>query len=174
MRGLPDGWLGPVTLVVESYDPAIEFFVQKLGFELAEDSPSLTNDGRPKRWVVVVPPGGQTGLLLAQADGDDQAAVVGRKVAGRVGFFLRVDDFDQTYDRMASVGVEFVNAPCTEPYGKYAVFLDIAGNRWDLIGPHRAAPHADNDRVSNPAKWDTFQTEKVRSQASHAPSSRCT
>src|SRR5271157_4372482 len=107
-----------VTLVVESYDPAIEFFVQKLGFELAEDSPSLTNDGRPKRWVVVLPPGGQTGLLLAQADGDDQAAVIGRQVAGRVGFFLRVDDFDQTYDRMASVGVEFVTAPRTEPYGK--------------------------------------------------------
>jgi catechol 2,3-dioxygenase-like lactoylglutathione lyase family enzyme len=124
-----------VTLVVESYDPAIEFFVQKLGFELAEDSPSLTNDGRPKRWVVVLPPGGQTGLLLAQADGDDQAAVVGRQVAGRVGFFLRVDDFDQSYDRMAAAGVEFVTAPRTEPYGKYAVFLDIAGNRWDLIGP---------------------------------------
>ncbi len=124
-----------VTLVVESYDPAIEFFVQKLGFELAEDSPSLTNDGRPKRWVVVLPPGGQTGLLLAQADGDDQAAVVGRQVAGRVGFFFRVDDFDQSYDRMAAAGVEFVTAPRTEPYGKYAVFLDIAGNRWDLIGP---------------------------------------
>jgi catechol 2,3-dioxygenase-like lactoylglutathione lyase family enzyme len=124
-----------VTLVVQSYDPAIEFFVEKLGFELVEDAPSVTNDGHPKRWVVVRPPGGQTGVLLAQADGGEQAAIVGRQVAGRVGFFLRVDDFAQTHDRMASVGVEFVTAPRTEPYGEVAVFLDIAGNRWDLIGP---------------------------------------
>ena len=124
-----------VTLVVESYDPAIQFFVEKLGFDLVEDSSALTNDGHPKRWVIVRPPGGQTGILLAQADGVDQASIVGSQVAGRVGFFLRVDDFDRTYSRMASVGVEFVNAPRTEPYGRVAVFLDVAGNRWDLIGP---------------------------------------
>jgi len=76
-----------VTLIVESYDPAIEFFVDKLGFALVEDSPSSTNDGRPKRWVVVRPPGGQTGILLAQADGEDQASIVGGQVASRVGFF---------------------------------------------------------------------------------------
>ena len=81
--------LSLTAVVVEDYDPAIEFFVQKLGFELAEDSPAVTNDGRPKRWVVVRPPGGQTGLLLARADGADQEAVTGRQVAGRVGFFLR-------------------------------------------------------------------------------------
>jgi len=124
-----------VTIVVESYDPAIEFFVEKLGFELVEDSPSLTNDGHPKRWVVVRPPGGETGVLLAQADGEDQASIVGGQVAGRVGFFLRVDDFEQTHDRMVSGGVEFVTAPRIESYGKVAVFLDVAGNRWDLIGP---------------------------------------
>lgn len=124
-----------VTLVVESYDPAIEFFVDKLGFELVEDSPAVTNDGQRKRWVVVRPPGGETGVLLARADGVDQASVVGGQVAGRVGFFLRVDDFDQAQGRMASAGVEFVTAPRSEPYGRVAVFLDLAGNRWDLIGP---------------------------------------
>jgi catechol 2,3-dioxygenase-like lactoylglutathione lyase family enzyme len=77
--------LGLVTVVVSEYDPAISFFVDALGFELAEDSASLTNDGRPKRWVVVRPPGAATGVLLARADGDDQAAAVGRQVAGRVG-----------------------------------------------------------------------------------------
>ena len=123
-----------VTLVVESYDPGIEFFVEKLGFELVEDSPALANDGHPKRWVIVRPPGGQTGILLAQADGMDQASIVGKQVAGRVGFFLRVDDFDQAQSRMASVGVEFVTTPHIESYGKVAVFLDVAGNRWDLIG----------------------------------------
>ncbi|GAA0326700.1 VOC family protein [Actinoallomurus spadix] len=124
-----------MTLVVEEYDPAIEFFVGVLGFELVEDSPSRTNDGRPKRWVVVRPPGAETGILLARADGERQAAAVGNQVAGRVGFFLRVDDFAAAYDRMVVAGVEFVTAPRSEPYGRVAVFLDIAGNRWDLLGP---------------------------------------
>ena len=124
--------------MVGDYDPAIRFFVDVLGFELVEDSPSLTNDGRPKRWVVVRPPGAVTGVLLAQADGEGQASAVGRQVAGRVGFFLHVEDFDAAYARMASAGVGFVTAPRTEPYGRVAVFLDIAGNKWDLIGP---APH---------------------------------
>ncbi|HEY1343738.1 MAG TPA: VOC family protein, partial [Streptosporangiaceae bacterium] len=101
-----------------------------------EDSPALTSDGgRPKRWVVVRPPGAATGLLLARADGERQAAAVGHQAGGRVGFFLRVEDFDAAYARMTSAGVEFVAPPRTEPYGRVAVFLDIAGNRWDLLGP---------------------------------------
>lgn len=124
-----------ITIVVDDYDPAIEFFTGILGFDLVEDSPSLTNDGRPKRWVVVRPPGGQTGILLARADGQVQAAVVGQQTAGRVGFFLRVDDFETAYERMRAGGVEFVTTPRTESYGRVAVFLDIAGNRWDLLGP---------------------------------------
>jgi len=127
--------LSLIAIVVDDYDLAISFFVNVLGFELAEDSPALTNDGRAKRWVVVRPPGAATGLLLARADGDDQAAVVGRQVAERVGFFLNVEDFSATYARMTSAGVRFLTAPRAEPYGQVAVFLDIAGNKWDLIGP---------------------------------------
>ena len=124
-----------VTIVVDEYDPAIAFFVDVLGFELVEDSPSLTTDGRAKRWVVVRPPAAKTGILLARADGDRQSAVVGEQVAGRVGFFYRVDDFDDMYGRLRREGVEFVRPPRTEPYGQVAVFVDIAGNRWDLLGP---------------------------------------
>ena len=127
--------LDKITIVVDDYDQAIGFFTSALGFELVEDSPSLTNDGRPKRWVVVRPPGAETGILLARADGRDQAAAVGNQVAGRVGFFLQVDDFDAAYQHMLAAGVEFVTAPRTEPYGRVAVFRDIAGNRWDLLGP---------------------------------------
>jgi catechol 2,3-dioxygenase-like lactoylglutathione lyase family enzyme len=127
--------LSLVTIVVEEYDPAIDFFVGTLGFELAEDSPAETTDGRPKRWVVVRPPGATTGLLLARADGEDQAGVVGRQVAERVGFFLHVDDFDETYGRLLAAGVEIVRPPRSEPYGRVAVFTDIAGNKWDLLGP---------------------------------------
>ena len=124
-----------VALVVHDYDPAIDFFVGILGFELVEDEPSTTTDGRPKRWVVVRPPGADTGILLARADGEDQVAVVGRQAAGRVGFFLRVDDFEATYERLRSAGVEFARPPRDEPYGRVAVFIDVVGNRWDLIGP---------------------------------------
>ncbi|MCU1397097.1 MAG: lactoylglutathione lyase-like lyase, partial [Acidimicrobiales bacterium] len=80
-----------VAIIVEDYDVAIAFFVDVLGFELVEDAPSLTNDGRSKRWVVVRPPGATTAILLAQADGERQSAGIGDQTAGRVGFFLRVD-----------------------------------------------------------------------------------
>src|SRR3954449_540275 len=81
------------------------------------------------------PPGAQTGLLLAQADGDRQAGAVGDQFAGRVGLFLRVDDFDETYERMVAHGVEFAGEPRDEEYGRVVVFTDISGNRWDLLGP---------------------------------------
>jgi catechol 2,3-dioxygenase-like lactoylglutathione lyase family enzyme len=124
-----------VALIVDDYDPAIEFFVGALGFTLVEDSPAHTNDGRSKRWVVVRPPGAQTAILLARADGPRQAAAVGEQFAGRVGLFLRVDDFEAAHARMLAAGVEFVSPPRTEPYGRVAVFRDIAGNRWDMLGP---------------------------------------
>ncbi len=76
-------------------DDAIDFFTSVPGFEV-EDSPSVTNDGRPKGWVVVRPPGGGTGLLLAKADGPEQVSTIGRQFADRVGLFLRVDDFAGT------------------------------------------------------------------------------
>ena len=123
-----------VALVVREYEPAIDFFVNVLQFELVEDVPSMTNDGRPKRWVVVRPVGGGTGILLARADGERQESVVGEQFAGRVGFFLRVVDFEMMHGRLVAAGVRFVTAPRVEPYGQVAVFLDIEGNRWDLLG----------------------------------------
>ena len=126
--------LDKVTIVVDDYDRAIEFFTGVLGFGLVEDSPSLTNDGRPKRWVVVRPPGAETAILLARADGERQDAAIGNQAGGRVGFFLRVDDFDAACRRMTAAGVEFLTAPRTEPYGRVAVFADPWGNRWDLLG----------------------------------------
>lgn len=125
-------------IIVDDYDDAIDFFTRALGFDLVEDSPAQTNDGRPKRWVVVRPPGAETGILLARADGEHQVAAIGNQHAGRVGFFLRVDDFDASYAHMRAAGVEFLAEPRAEPYGRVVVFRDIAGNLWDLLGP--AAP----------------------------------
>jgi catechol 2,3-dioxygenase-like lactoylglutathione lyase family enzyme len=124
-----------VTVIVERYDVGIAFFVDKLGFDLVEDTPSLTSDGRQKRWVVVRPPGAATGLLLAEADNAEQLAACGNQVGGRVGFIYEVEDFDHAFGAMVAAGVHFEEAPRVEPYGKVAVFNDISGNRWDLIGP---------------------------------------
>ncbi|HTO53212.1 MAG TPA: VOC family protein [Myxococcota bacterium] len=124
-----------VAIIVADYDAAIRFYVDVLGFELVEDSPATTGDGKAKRWVVVRPPGAQTGLLLARADGPRQEQAIGEQHAGRVGFFLRVEDFAASYERLRAAGVEFVRSPRKEPYGTVAVFLDVAGNRWDLLGP---------------------------------------
>jgi catechol 2,3-dioxygenase-like lactoylglutathione lyase family enzyme len=128
-----------VTFVVKDYDEAIDFFVRLLGFNLVEDSPSVAESGRAKRWVVVRPPSGGSGLLLAEADGEEQHRALGNQTGGRVAFFLRVDDFAATFDRMREGGVEFLTEPREEPYGCVAIFGDIAGNRWDLLGPTPSA-----------------------------------
>lgn len=127
-------------LIVDDYDEAIGFFVNALGFEVTEDVVSTTDDGRPKRWVVVRPPGAATGLLLARADGDRQRTAIGEQFAGRVGLFLRVEDFDSAHRRMCDHGVEFMSEPRDEPYGRVAVFVDVVGNRWDLLGPPLISP----------------------------------
>src|SRR3954449_6128285 len=118
-------YLEQIALIVDDYDEAIGFFVGILGFELVEDSPALTTGrGDPKRWVVVRPPGATSALLLARADGERQGRAGGDQCAGRVGLFLRVDDFQASYARMREAGVRFITAPREEPYGRVAVFLD--------------------------------------------------
>ena len=121
--------LGLVALLVRDYDEAIDFFTRALGFQLRED----LDQGDGKRWVVVDPPGGQTGLLLARAVGPEQEARVGDQHGGRVGFFLNVDDFTAAHGRMTAAGVRFEEEPRKEVYGTVAVFQDLYGNRWDLL-----------------------------------------
>ncbi len=123
-----------ISLLVDDYDEAIAFFTELLDFELVEDSPAETNDGKPKRWVVVRPPNAETGILLAKADGAAQDAIVGDQMGGRVGFFLRVDHFDSTLAKLQEADAEILGEPRNEPYGKVVVFRDLYGNKWDLLG----------------------------------------
>ena len=119
-----------VALLVRDYDEAMGYFTEKLGFILLEDTPQQEG----KRWVRVAPPGAQrTSLLLAQAAGPEQVAVIGRQGGGRVFLFLETDDFRRDFEAMRSRGVSFLETPRTEPYGTVAVFEDLYGNRWDLI-----------------------------------------
>ena len=119
-------------LLVADYDEAIAFYVGQCGFELRED----TDQGDGRRWVVVAPKGGEAGLLLARAVGD-QRPRIGDQTGGRVGLFLETDDFARDYAAMSAAGVRFLEAPRQEPYGTVAVFQDLYGNRWDLIAPKR-------------------------------------
>jgi catechol 2,3-dioxygenase-like lactoylglutathione lyase family enzyme len=121
--------LRTVTFVVPDYDAGIAFFVDKLGFDLVEDTPL----GDRKRWVVVAPKGGEARLLLAAADGDAQRAAIGNQAGGRVAFFLETDDFGRDHAAFAARGVTFMEAPRREDYGTVAVFRDDFGNLWDLI-----------------------------------------
>ena len=124
--------IGAVALLVADYDEAIAFYVGKLGFDLVEDT-RLSAD---KRWVLVAPPGAtETRLLLARAAGDDQVSRIGDQTGGRVGFFLHTDDFSRDHARMCAAGVRFREEPRREAYGTVAVFEDLYGNLWDLIGP---------------------------------------
>jgi len=122
--------IGYVALLVRDYDEAIAWFTAVLGFELVEDTP-LTNG---KRWVLVAPRGGAgTALLLARAVNDGQAAHIGDQTGGRVFLFLHTDDFHRDYAAMLARGVRFEEPPRIEPYGTVAVFVDLYGNRWDLL-----------------------------------------
>lgn len=122
--------LSLVTVLIDDYDEAIAFYVGKLGFKLSED----TALDAAKRWVVVTPKGGGTGLLLAKAASGRQIAAVGNQTGGRVFLFLETDDFVRDHAAFVERGVQFLEAPRTEAYGKVAVFEDLYGNRWDLIG----------------------------------------
>jgi catechol 2,3-dioxygenase-like lactoylglutathione lyase family enzyme len=124
--------LSLVTLLVRDYDEAIRWYCEVLGFGLVED----TRLNARKRWVRVAPQSGAgAAFLLARADTPEQEAAVGRQAGGRVGFFLVTDDFDRDHAAMVARGVVFAEAPRREPYGSVAVFLDLYGNRFDLIGP---------------------------------------
>ena len=123
--------IASITLLVPDYDAGLAFYVDKLGFDLLED----TKLSATKRWVRVAPHGAETALLLAQADGAAQEAAIGNQTGGRVGFFLHTDDFERDHAAMTAKGVTFREAPRYEPYGTVAVFEDPFGNLWDLIEP---------------------------------------
>ncbi|MBD2769328.1 VOC family protein [Hymenobacter sp. BT664] len=126
--------LGAVALLVRDYDEAIAFYTQRLRFRVVAD----TVLSPTKRWVVLCPPGAtETHLLLAQADGPEQALSIGRQAGGRVFLFLHTDDFWRDFHAMQAQGVVFDEEPRQEPYGTVAVFQDLYGNKWDLLEPVR-------------------------------------
>lgn len=120
-----------IALVVRDYDEAIDFYVNKLKFELVEDSYQAEQD---KRWVVVAPPGSKgASILLARASKPEQFDFIGSQAGGRVFLFLNTDDFWRDYQRMVADGIHFIREPQEQDYGTVAVFEDLYGNLWDLL-----------------------------------------
>lgn len=125
-------YISRIALVVHDYDEAIEFYTQKLKFELLED----TQRSPEKRWVVIAPPGAkECCLLLAKAKNEEQRQAIGNQTGGRVFLFLYTDDFWRDYHRMVAEGVEFIRPPAEEDFGIVSVFKDLYGNLWDFIEP---------------------------------------
>ena len=127
--------LAHIALIVRDYDEAIDFYVGKLGFVLLADD---YQPAQEKRWVLIAPPGSESvpqgcSILLARASSPEQEAFIGNQAGGRVFLFLRTDDFDRDYAVMTAKGIAFVRPPMVADYGKVAVFLDLYGNRWDLV-----------------------------------------
>lgn len=124
--------LAHIALVVEDYDAAIAFFIEKLQFTLIEDT--LLSES--KRWVLIAPPGSSgCQLLLAKAANNEQQTKIGNQTGGRVFLFLHTDNFSRDYHSMLAKGIVFVRGPVSETYGTVAVFKDLYGNLWDLIEP---------------------------------------
>jgi catechol 2,3-dioxygenase-like lactoylglutathione lyase family enzyme len=124
--------ISSIALVVRDYDEAIAFFTGSVRFTLVEDTPL----GESKRWVRVAPRGGSgTSLLLARAANAEQESRIGNQTGGRVFLFLHTDDFWDDYKYMRARGVRFVEEPRQESYGTVVVFLDLYGNKWDLVQP---------------------------------------
>ena len=120
-----------IALIVRDYDEAIDFYVNKLKFELVEDSYQAEQD---KRWVVVAPPGSKgASILLARASKPEQFDFIGNQAGGRVFLFLNTDDFWRDYQRMVADGIHFIREPQEQDYGTVAVFEDLYGNLWDLL-----------------------------------------
>jgi catechol 2,3-dioxygenase-like lactoylglutathione lyase family enzyme len=125
--------LAQVSLLVNDYDDARAFYVDKLGFICIEDT-KLSED---KRWIRLKPSasGNDSDILLVKANSEAEKARVGNQSAGRVLFFFHSNDFESDYEALKSRGVEFVEGPFDRPHGRVAVFKDLYGNRMDLIGP---------------------------------------
>lgn len=127
-----------VTIVVRDYDEAINFYTQKMGFVLLEDTPMEHG----KRWVRVSPGDQhQSHLLLAKAKNVQETMAIGNQTGGRVGFFLHTDDFTTLYENWTKQGVRLVRPPSEESFGTVAVFEDLYGNLWDVIQPTHPANH---------------------------------
>jgi catechol 2,3-dioxygenase-like lactoylglutathione lyase family enzyme len=121
-----------ISILVDDYDKAIEFYTQKLDFELLKDE----RLSETKRWVLVKPKGqGDCSILLAKADEEIQNSFIGNQSGGRVFLFMTTDNFERDFTKLKDQNIRILREPSNEVYGRVTVFEDLYGNKWDLIEP---------------------------------------
>jgi catechol 2,3-dioxygenase-like lactoylglutathione lyase family enzyme len=112
-------------LYVTDQDAARRFYVEKLGFEVAEDR--RLGD---YRWLLVkAPDNDEFSINLEIARTDEEKALVGRQAAGQPLFSITTDDCSRDYQHLKQCGVEFDGEPITMPYGTGVTLHDLCGNK---------------------------------------------
>ncbi len=121
-----------ISILVDDYDKAIEYYTRCLNFVLLED----TIIDETKRWVKIAPnKNSEFSLLLAKASNEIQKTRIGNQTGGRVFLFLNTNNFEKDYENLENRKVRIIREPKIESYGKVLVFEDCYGNLWDLIEP---------------------------------------
>ncbi|QGQ48412.1 VOC family protein [Metabacillus sediminilitoris] len=122
--------IGHVTILVNDYDEAIDFYINTLGFILLTDN----SFGEGMRWVTVAPSKNhETAIVFVEADSEAKRERVGSQAAGHVFLVIETDDFIRDYSSMKEKGVTFLGEPKEMPWGVEIVFEDLYGNRFDLL-----------------------------------------
>jgi catechol 2,3-dioxygenase-like lactoylglutathione lyase family enzyme len=125
-------YLAHISLVIDDYDKAIDYYTNTLKFILIED----TKLNAEKRWVLIAPSNdAETKILLAKASNEEQKSRIGNQTGGRVFLFLYTDNFERDHQNLLSKNVTIIRTPVIEAWGKVLVFEDQYGNFWDLIQP---------------------------------------
>jgi predicted enzyme related to lactoylglutathione lyase len=122
--------LGPTAVVVKDYDEAVEYYTQKLGFELKEDK---LIDKKIRVVVVAQQSDNEATITLLKADSCDKLGKFGAYVRSNTLRILETEDIRQAYAIMKAKGVKFIGEPIEVPYGMEVSFEDLYGNEFDLI-----------------------------------------
>jgi catechol 2,3-dioxygenase-like lactoylglutathione lyase family enzyme len=125
-----DRKIGHVTILVNDYDEAIDYYTNTLGFALLTDN----TFGEGMRWVTVAPSKNhETAIVFVEADTEEKKERVGTQAAGHVFLVIETADFIRDYSSMKEKGVTFLSEPKEMPWGLEVVFEDLYGNRFDLL-----------------------------------------
>ncbi len=126
------------SIFVSDQDAALDFYVGKLGLEVADDV-----DLGFMRWLTIRVPGQDDRRILLEKPGppsmDEQTGAQVRELiakgASGLGFILTTDDCRRTYEELKAKGVEFTQEPVEHFYGIDVGLRDPFGNHVRITQP---------------------------------------
>lgn len=114
-----------ITVGVSDQDKALDFYVNKLGFETVSDQPM----SEIERWLEVALPRTETHIMLGLRGQS------GGTSTGMTGFVLHADNIEETCATLKARGVTLTQELSTEPWGKWAQFVDLDENEFGIWAP---------------------------------------